>query len=81
MPQEYCTLRFFEARDLAISIKSTVEFQRAVQRWLDQPLEYQHYLERFRDAKTDDNPEALISAVLGSSELGTVAPKAQYGVI
>lgn len=67
MPQEYCTLRHFEALDLALGITSPAGFQRIVGRWLDQPLEYHRYLQRFRAAKTHDDPEALIRAILGQS--------------
>ncbi|MFQ5784511.1 MAG: glycosyltransferase [Alphaproteobacteria bacterium] len=67
MPQENCTLRYFEARNLAVSVRSPVELGRVLRAWLDRPLEYHRYRERFRGATTPDEPEALVQAILGPS--------------
>ncbi len=65
MPQEHCTLRYFQARGLAVSIRSPAELQRILRCWLDQPLDYRRYRERFRATTVRDAPEALVRAMLG----------------
>ncbi len=65
MPQESCTLRYFQVRDLALGLRSPAELRGTVAGWLDQPLTYRRYLERFRAAASAEAPEALVRAILG----------------
>jgi processive 1,2-diacylglycerol beta-glucosyltransferase len=68
MPQESCTLRYFRALDLAPDICSPADLEHRVRAWLDRPGDYERHRARFRAARTEDDTEALVRAVLG---LGT----------
>jgi processive 1,2-diacylglycerol beta-glucosyltransferase len=71
MPQEYCTLRYFRALDLAPDVRSPADLDRRLRHWLDHPEDFERFRARFRAARTDDDPEALIRAILG---IGAFAP-------
>ena len=65
MPQELCTLRYFRALGLAPDTCSPGDLERRVRDWLDRPGDYERYRARFRAARTEDEPEALVRAILG----------------
>ncbi len=68
MPQELCTLRWFEARGLAPSIRSPADVPIALQPWLDDYLEYGRYLAQFRCARTEDHPERLVRTMIDAKQ-------------
>jgi processive 1,2-diacylglycerol beta-glucosyltransferase len=73
MPQEFCTLRYFQALDLAPDVHSPADLERRIRHWLDQPEDYERYRARFRAARTEDDPEALVRTVLGVAVPGPAA--------
>lgn len=73
MPQEYCTLRFFRMLDLAPCVRTPAEIARRLGPWLTEPKTYERYLVRFRAARMEDDPEALVAAVLEPA-LGKTLP-------
>ncbi len=65
MPQELCTLRYFRARGLTNEIRSAAALGRILGTWLNRPLEYRRHCERFRVRRPQNDPEALIRAIIG----------------
>ncbi len=66
MPQEYCTLRYFQALDLAPHVLSPDDLEPRVRGWLDLPEDYERYRARFLAARTEDEPESLIRAIVAN---------------
>jgi processive 1,2-diacylglycerol beta-glucosyltransferase len=65
MPQERCTLRYFGDLGLAADFRAPAQLAGIVGTWLERPLDYQRYRQRFLAFRPRDEPEAVIRAILG----------------
>ena len=64
MPQESCTLRYFQALDLAPHVLSPDDLEPRLRAWLDRPEDYERFRARFLAARTEDEPASLVRAIV-----------------